>query len=303
MSVKETLKNNPATTLSAAITDTTGTSVSVTDGSVFPSSGQFRIIVDSEIMLVTARATNTLTVVRGSEGSTAATHSSGAAITQILTAGAMQRYGRDNDPHFDSNRPPYRIINSSGTVLTKADFTTINLSTSTITDDSSGAITIRKAGNSAVGENLTALVRSMTAPASVTLAARVCIPLSVSSGAPDLSVGFRESSTGKMLLFCILNQNGTPSARFLKYSSPTASPTADGNQNRFFAPQPFWIKLEDDNSNLKVSVSHDGENWSQILSESRTAYMAGGPDQFVFGANNFGNNWDTLCTLVAWAEG
>lgn len=53
-------------------------------------SGQFRIVVDAEIMLVTAGAAGTSwTVTRGAEGSTATGHSSGASVYHYLTAGAL----------------------------------------------------------------------------------------------------------------------------------------------------------------------------------------------------------------------
>ena len=60
-------------TLSAALTDTTGTSVAVTAGTNF-ATGQI-IKIGSEMMLITDKpAATTLTVVRGWNGSTAATH-------------------------------------------------------------------------------------------------------------------------------------------------------------------------------------------------------------------------------------
>ncbi len=79
------------TTLSAGM-DASQTSASVTDGNVFASSGNFRVVVDSEIMLVTARTGNTLTVQRGAESTTATTHSNGALIDARLTAGGLGRY-------------------------------------------------------------------------------------------------------------------------------------------------------------------------------------------------------------------
>lgn len=81
----EQYTNKADTTLNGAISSTSSTSIVVTDGSVFPSVGNFRIIIDSEIMKVTARSTNTLTVVRGQEGTTAATHLDLAPVTDVLT--------------------------------------------------------------------------------------------------------------------------------------------------------------------------------------------------------------------------
>ena len=86
----EQFANNAATTLDAAITTVGETSITVTAYTGFPGSAQFRILIDSEIMLVTAGAgTATWTVTRGVEGSTAATHLDEAVVTHILTAGAL----------------------------------------------------------------------------------------------------------------------------------------------------------------------------------------------------------------------
>ena len=109
MSRREVFQNNTSDTLSASCISTDLT-ISVATGSKFPATGDFHVLVDSEIMLVTARSTNTLTVVRGQEGTTAAAHSSAAVITLIWTVGSMQQYGRDNSPGFDGTRPPFRQI-------------------------------------------------------------------------------------------------------------------------------------------------------------------------------------------------
>ena len=66
------------TTLSAAITSTTATSVAVTSGAVFSPGNT--LIVDSEQMHVRSISTNNLTVIRGVNGTTAATHSDAATV-------------------------------------------------------------------------------------------------------------------------------------------------------------------------------------------------------------------------------
>lgn len=71
-----------STTLSASVASTGATTISVTSASGFPGSGTYAIQVDSEVMLVTGgQGTTTWTVTRGANGSTAATHSNGAAVT------------------------------------------------------------------------------------------------------------------------------------------------------------------------------------------------------------------------------
>jgi len=80
--VTEFLGTKAATTLSAAITTTNGTSVSVTSGAGIATNDYIK--VDSEIMKVTAGGgTGTLTVTRGVNSTTAATHSNGAATQDV----------------------------------------------------------------------------------------------------------------------------------------------------------------------------------------------------------------------------
>lgn len=91
----ERYANNFATTLTTDVTSTTATSISV--ASVAPAalqSGQFRVIVDSELMLVTGGQSTTMwTVQRGVEGTTPATHSSGATVTHDLTQASALALG------------------------------------------------------------------------------------------------------------------------------------------------------------------------------------------------------------------
>lgn len=71
------------------------TTLDVASAAAFPSSGQYRILIGSEYLLVTAGAgTTTWTVTRGVEGSTAAVHTAGAPIYGVLTAAALTRWPR-----------------------------------------------------------------------------------------------------------------------------------------------------------------------------------------------------------------
>jgi hypothetical protein len=85
----EQFSNGPQTTLSAAIADGSVTSITVTATTGFPSSAQFRIRIDSELLLVTNLSGTTWTVTRGIESTTAVSHSNGATVLAVLTAGAL----------------------------------------------------------------------------------------------------------------------------------------------------------------------------------------------------------------------
>ena len=70
------------TLIDGALSDTTGTSVTVDDGTIFVVNDLIQ--VDSEIMLITAIASNVLTVTRGYFGTTAATHLDDASLLRPL---------------------------------------------------------------------------------------------------------------------------------------------------------------------------------------------------------------------------
>jgi hypothetical protein len=85
-----------STTLNGAIASTTVTSITVNSAASFPGSAGmiYAILIDTEWMLVTAgQGTVTWTVVRGFGNSTAATHSNGATVTQVILIGVAPMGG------------------------------------------------------------------------------------------------------------------------------------------------------------------------------------------------------------------
>ena len=89
----ERFANSAQTTLNGAV-GVGDTSIPVVSAAGFPSSSQFRIRIGNELLLVTGGAgTTTWTVTRGIETTSAAAHSLGDAVTQVLTAGVMNTVG------------------------------------------------------------------------------------------------------------------------------------------------------------------------------------------------------------------
>lgn len=88
----ERFSNGATSTLAAALTSSVSdTTLVVATADGFPDQPQFRVRVGSELMLVTAVNVDdaTFTVERGAEQTDAAAHAPGAAVTQVLTAGAL----------------------------------------------------------------------------------------------------------------------------------------------------------------------------------------------------------------------
>lgn len=84
----EKFANQAYSTLNGTIGAGDGTLV-VTSAILFPTTPQFRVKIDNEILLVTGVLGKTFTVSRGEEGTTAASHTTGATIKHVLTAGAL----------------------------------------------------------------------------------------------------------------------------------------------------------------------------------------------------------------------
>jgi hypothetical protein len=122
--ITEQFHNSSITTLSGAISDV-ATSLVVAAASNFPTKAQFRILIGSEIMLVTGVSGTTFTVSRAQEGTVAAAHADGATVSGILTAGALGRFAQDIGDILDSNiilRPEH----SAGTQSTAAGDVTLS---------------------------------------------------------------------------------------------------------------------------------------------------------------------------------
>jgi hypothetical protein len=111
--------NNAASTLASNITSgATSLTLAAGTGTLFPnpSAGQYFLItmipastgVPGEIMQVTARSGDTLTVVRAQESTTATAYSAGDAVSNQLTAGSLNNFIQTGVSS------PNRIVTTSG---------------------------------------------------------------------------------------------------------------------------------------------------------------------------------------------
>ena len=305
--LREQLKNDAFDELNGAI-DNSQTTITVADGSVFPAVGNFRILVGTEIMLVTARSSNTLTVVRAQEGTAASSASDGVPVTMVLTAGGLSRLAKDNDAIWGFSSAPAigRIANDAGTgLLAVSDFTWVNQGSATATDQN-GTIILR--APAAAGENMRALVRTAPSPPYVYIAAMQAVAFR--EGIPNYGIGFRQNSSGKMMVLQIVCDSSNPKrVAVYRFASATALSVSPGGTA--LAPLSFthigkyvWFRIEDDNTNLKFSISCDGIDFIQVLSESRTNLMlTTGPDEVLFNINNQGSTSNEfLGRLVHWSR-
>ena len=86
--MSEKFSNQALTTLTAELAKG-ATTLTAASAARFPAEGDFRILIDSELLMVTAVEGTTFTVERGIEETTDIPHASGSTVTQVLTAGGL----------------------------------------------------------------------------------------------------------------------------------------------------------------------------------------------------------------------
>lgn len=281
MARREQFVNNSRTTLASNLTDS-ATTATVVDGSVFPADGDFRIIISGELILVTARSTNVLTIVRGIENSIAVAHNSAETVTALLTKASLEQYQKENTWHGNTS-PALRIHKlSDGDFGVVSDFSFVNQGGATATDRD-GRIVMQipfDAGQQVRGIFQTA----PTPPYEIILAIKGVGPR---EDFFEFGLAFRESSTSK--LFTISRQF-QDTLEVNRYTNNTTLAGNDLTDVFGFGGGLTWMKIKDDNTNLKFFIGPNGQDWIELHSVIRTTHMAGGPNQVgIYGNPNTAN--------------
>lgn len=309
----EQLTNNATSTTTGAIDGVTNpVSLTVASAASFPTAGNFRIIVDSELMLVTAVAGAVFTCTRAQEGTTIASHLSGAAVTHVLTAASFKQLVSEYhlaDTH--ANRPAAGVagrlffptdggltFRDSGSVWQAwvngygpfepplADFTTwVNQSSATFSTAGNVA-SILWAGANLGSENLNQRVKSLTGfPTWKFTAAFTQLMPPGSNG--NLGLCLRNSTNGRIWGHTVLQSGG--SFNGYQWSSSTAysgTNTHSDAMGNFLSPLQM-LRLRYDGTNLHFENSLDFVTWCTNRSYVLSASYLAGADQVGYYFNGF----------------
>ena len=303
----------------------------LTLGSVvgFPAEGNFRIIVDSEIMLVARVLGKTFLVVRGQEGTSAASHDTGAAVYHILTAGALT--ARDSDQVIVgtiANRdtagqagrlyvPPEGFVTQDNgtdwdllpywrfTPPAIGDFSWVNQGTATVTDYKGMTVLIPPTGAS---NNLRMLVKSApTAPYRITVAMIAQDPSMTSGYCGEWGVCWRDSVSQKIITFGIARYQDTwpvLQVAHTQWTNPTTIAGGGQISHKRIVPQwPYWIRFSDDGTNRTVEVSGDGVTWQLYeAAESRSTFITANQVGFYADDSPSSKTPRRVLSMLHWSE-
>lgn len=293
--------NRVHTAMNGPITDA-ATAITVADGTVFPAEGDYTIAVGNEIMLVTARSGNVLTVVRGVEDTAASAHVAGDFVFPVLASDGINRFFSDTVSYQQQGLVIPDKIQAGGEILTSADFTQEHISSSTIIDESYGGITIAARTEIFVGTYLRQLSRPEPATP-YTLTAHVkggagCAFQSDYKRGQMVGIGWEDSTTGEVITCgARLNKEVTWS-EMAAYN--TATPTVRHTVPFYFRDD-CWMRLSNDGTTLTMEVSYNGVQFYELGTEAVGTFIT--PDKiFFFTHNGLTSGPKRFGSLHGWCE-
>jgi len=294
-------------TLASSITNSaTSLTVASGTGSLFPSSGNFRLLVDSEYMLGTGRSGDVISVQRAQEGSTAVSHASGATVSNILTAESLRQMMKDTrlkDPGSFTATAGGRISQHSDSIFLKQDdgstvraygpiwklveplasnFGWVNQGTGAVHANNGGLFISE--GTPGTSHNLR--IQKQAAPSTPYTITTLGIPNWGSVHAVIAGIGFRESSTGKLstIHFLTYNSGQIGALEVSNWNSPTSFSSSpvffDLKSCGYF--DGVFLRITDDGTNVYREFSSNGFDFYPLHSSSRTAFMSSGPNEVFF---------------------
>ncbi len=322
----EQYKNNQTTTLNGAITDV-ATSVTVTDGTVFPSVGDFRVLIESELMLCTSRATHVLTVTRGIESTANVAHDSAKSVDGILTAESLQQLVAIH--HQTGTVAARPAAARDGLIYLPNDGHSIYRDTGSawgpwgpmfpLTEPVDGDFSWVNQGGASVATTFGGIY--LAAPASVTTDYRMRVQSAPSTpyvitavllttfirrrGSPasanSCGLVFRQSSDGKLanIIFYLdtaLNQ----CVDVAKYTDENTFSAFYVGNNVVLTQGLMHLRIADNGTSRITSMSCDGQNFIALHTVGRTDFMTA--DQVGFFVNVNDASIGAGVTLIHWKE-
>jgi hypothetical protein len=326
----ETFSNQASTMLSAAITTVTAATCNVIDATAFPATGNYRIIIDDEILIVTAVNGNIFTIFRGAENTIAVTHASGANVIHLLTKGSLEARVANrflSDVYANKPAPGVKgrlFLPTDGLFLEYDDgaawhqygpykrlkappqtgWSWVNQGNSTAIHTGSTLI-LEDPDLDAVNPQIRLYVRPIKQlPATVTMA-YTCNGI----GTSNAYMGFcmRESGGAQDGQFStygisISSSQATWMIRDNRYSSPTVQEdTGSWSTGRsLYAQQFIWWRFEMAGDKKRIYHSADGVNFIKL--QDLDIYSANTPNQIGIFIDPTNNNQKVSMTLVHWEE-
>lgn len=300
-------------------------------GARLPSSGDFWLVPLSgtrTVLKCTARSTDTLTVTPAQDGTSDTNIANGVSLAWVLGAAALDQLLKDiagvgtyasrptsssgkgglylaSDAPLllgDSGAALSRLVPSAwgGEVPDVAGWTAFN-NTNTTIDKTGGVLNIKNEVDGGGGQVHGMYIAAPTAPYTISFK-KLMLFNYISGGYPAFEVGWRNSGSGKMVIMSeAMNAGGNSYFQYEEYSNATTRDSYAGATISLYAQIP-WLRIQDDNTNVKWWLSLDGIHWELIRSQARGTYLTT-PDQLVLGINPYTAGKLFSVSIFNWIQG
>lgn len=313
-----------ASTLASGVDGST-TTWPITSASSFPSAGDFRIRCDDEIVKVTGVSGSNFTVVRGQEGTSGASHSGGAAVTEVLTAAAINAIRSDQvqtgayasaaSEHAGNLYLPsdgYSLLRDTGAAFAQwgpvlpvgfqaySGLTWLDQETA-LGDSNGGRLTLYKPPTTSL--KVSGLHKSLTLVGGSVTFTCWFVPIVPFVNYSRAGVFFRENATTKFDFLCLYGpENSSP--RVERWTGTTLNSSVyTSTQFRGGWGFGVWFRIIYDGTDVKFQISADGKYFFQVWSESKTAHFTTAPDQIGIGIlGGDGNVYPVSMSVLSWLE-
>ena len=230
------------------------TSLTVTDGSIFPSSGNFRILIESELILVTARSSNVFTIERGIEGTAAAAHADGEDVLGVLSIEGLLGA-------IKGRTPDYR------TPLVLTEFAWANQGTASAVEVD-GVLSML-APITIPAQNRQLLKALPAAPYKVTLQMWF-MAFGASVTAPCGGLVLTDGT--KLVTLALLMANVIELQKWDDAQTFNSNYVSSSTDWRVWG-KPIYLQIEDDNTNRIYRMGPDGLNYKTMHTVGRTDFL------------------------------
>lgn len=291
------------------------TTLTVDDGSVFPSSGNFRILVDAELMLCTSRSGNILTVTRAIESTSATSHADEAPVRHVLTVASLYKFveqmigtgtfasrpatGVAGRIYYPTDAPWITHCRDTGstwenfwnglllsTPPSSGSWTVHNAATGTWTH-TKDAIQLTLADSANTAHSVYKRSSTYTAPTKVTIGGFLTQGRQLSAptySAAEWGLALLDGS-GKYVCGAVISEKPGGVIRpitigWYKFTSVSVFSAAYFDRDSLAMSQPIFLQIEDDNTNRIFRYSTDGINFTNLYTTTRTDFLTADVEGF-----------------------
>lgn len=293
---RETLVDYAALTLNGSHNSSTTTLTIDNASGNLPTDQHVRLRIGTELVLCTATSGNDCTVVRGIEGTSTGTYTGGETVEPVLTPTGFETLLLQNSYQGCFSQegtvtgvPDNVLLDEDGNLLTTSNFTWLNQGTATAVDSSKGGFYLTTQ-NEAGWEWRGLLLPVPTAPYEVHVKMRFGHGYSIGTNGSTMLAGWYQSGTGEFEGIGIRPGDAAAWWRFDDVNN--FNTVIDSANSGYMMDRPVWARLTDNNTNYRLSVSPDGNNWPRIGSAfweaGRTAFLTATHLCFLVSSNSSG---------------